>query len=185
MGGAKYHVSEILGKLGVESREDAARWQPAARPWWVAAGAPITRLWHRAGSGPLPAAITAGVALLVAAGIALLVWGLLRTSGGTPSPAEPATALVHLGGTIDSISDQQLVLRDLEGHLVNIRLEHAQGPEAYFCDHRTPIPLCMVLNEAAPTVGEHVCVLAHLMPPGDLLAWFVMLDSQCQQVPAS
>jgi Tol biopolymer transport system component len=83
LAGAKYHVSEILGKLGVESRDEAARWQPTARPWWVAAGAPVARLWRKASSGPLPAAITAGVALLVAAGIALLVWGLMRTSGGS------------------------------------------------------------------------------------------------------
>src|SRR5216110_1179246 len=29
----KYHVSEILSKLGVSSREEAALWRPSERPW--------------------------------------------------------------------------------------------------------------------------------------------------------
>src|SRR5688572_24985435 len=32
----KYHVSEILSKLGVTSREEAAVWRPYERPWWAA-----------------------------------------------------------------------------------------------------------------------------------------------------
>src|SRR3970282_2019507 len=35
--GAKYHVSQILSKLGGASREEAAAGRPeAARPWWAA-----------------------------------------------------------------------------------------------------------------------------------------------------
>src|SRR6185503_10082036 len=36
LAGAKYHVSEILTKLGVTSREEAAAWQPTTtrEPWW-------------------------------------------------------------------------------------------------------------------------------------------------------
>ncbi len=32
LAGAKFHVSEIIGKLGVSSREEAAVWQPESRP---------------------------------------------------------------------------------------------------------------------------------------------------------
>ncbi len=32
--GARFHVSEILGKLGVESREEAAAWRPEANRRW-------------------------------------------------------------------------------------------------------------------------------------------------------
>ena len=32
--GAKYHVSEILSKLGVSDRYEAATWQPISVPWW-------------------------------------------------------------------------------------------------------------------------------------------------------
>ena len=34
--GAKYHVSEILGKLGLTSRYEAATWRPSRRAWWLA-----------------------------------------------------------------------------------------------------------------------------------------------------
>lgn len=182
---AKYHVSQIIGKLGVRNRYEAAVW-PERPPWWAAGLLPLGFLLRRLSVGWLARGASAVAGVGIAAGIGLLVWGLLRTSGGgaTPSPAESAIALVHIGGTIDSISDQRLVLNDLEGHPVNIRLEHAQGPEAQFCDHVTPIPMCRILSEAAPTVGERVCVLAHLTPRGDLLAWFVNLDSECEQVPA-
>jgi len=33
--GAKYHVSEIIGKLGVSSRAEALAWQAGSRPWWA------------------------------------------------------------------------------------------------------------------------------------------------------
>ena len=69
--GAKYHVSQILSKLGVATREEAAavaleEW----RRWWAA--------W------PLWAKI-AGAATVVAtvAGLAILIWGVLRTDGST------------------------------------------------------------------------------------------------------
>jgi hypothetical protein len=136
-------------------------------------------------SGLLAAALALGAAVVVAAGIGLLVWGLVRTEGGGGAPtvlSPTPVALVDVGGTIESISEQQLVVRDGLGNLVNIRLEHAEGPEAQFCEHRTPLDYCMVLSEAAPAEGERVCVMARLMPRGELVAWFVQLDSQCQSV---
>lgn len=90
--GAKWHVSEILSKLGVESREQAAEYwrehqRPAARlrrglldaPWAYVAGA------------------AAAVGLLVA--VAGLVWLASRDSGGTPAiptegPAGTSSAVV-------------------------------------------------------------------------------------------
>jgi Tol biopolymer transport system component/DNA-binding CsgD family transcriptional regulator len=92
LAGAKYHVSEILGKLGVESREEAARWQPqAVRPLWAAIATPIGSAWRKLTSGPLPALTAASLALLIAAGIALLAWALLRTSGGGTSVIAPTS----------------------------------------------------------------------------------------------
>jgi Tol biopolymer transport system component/DNA-binding CsgD family transcriptional regulator len=92
LAGAKYHVSEILGKLGVESREEAARWSAAGerpRPWWAAIAAPIGLAWRKLTSGPLPALTATSLAILIAAGIALLAWALLRTSGGGSSALSP------------------------------------------------------------------------------------------------
>ena len=48
--GVKYHVSEILGKLGVSDRHEAATWQPTPVPWWRTALSgflawPFDNLW--------------------------------------------------------------------------------------------------------------------------------------------
>jgi DNA-binding CsgD family transcriptional regulator len=103
LAGAKYHVSEILGKLGVASREEAARWTPERRPWWATAAlAPVASLWRRAGSSWLATGAAAGAFLVVAAGLGLLIWGLLRTSGDgdestlTCVPQEMANLLVNV-----------------------------------------------------------------------------------------
>jgi DNA-binding CsgD family transcriptional regulator len=90
--GVKYHVSEILSKLGLENRHDAARWSASGgrkeRPWWAKAVAPLL-LWRRMSFGWLSPALTAGLAVVVAAGIGLLVWALLATRGGGESGTEP------------------------------------------------------------------------------------------------
>jgi DNA-binding CsgD family transcriptional regulator len=69
--GAKYHVSEILSKLGLGSRHEAASWQPeVAKPWW-----------QRLVSLPLAARIAAaGTLLAAAAGLAMLAWGVIQTN---------------------------------------------------------------------------------------------------------
>ena len=74
LAGAKYHVSEILGKLAVSSREEAARWQPERRPRWATAVAPLAFLWRRVNASSLSTAVAGGLAVLVVAGIGLLVW---------------------------------------------------------------------------------------------------------------
>jgi len=77
--GVKYHVSEILGKLGVRDRLEAARWRPE-RQWrpWAIVSLPLSR-WPRS-------LATRAVAFALAAGVAamagLLIWGLVTTRGG-------------------------------------------------------------------------------------------------------
>ena len=92
--GVKYHVSEILSKLGVPNRREAARWRPEAeRPRWLGVGAPL--LFRRKLSfGWLSPALAGGVAIVVAAGAGLLVWALLATGGGGRPPSS--------GGHIDA-----------------------------------------------------------------------------------
>lgn len=84
--GVKYHVSEILGKLGVENRADAARWQPEARRWWAIA--PLGLLRARWLSPPIAAAL----ALVVLAAIGVLVWALVATRGGDGAAVPVALA---------------------------------------------------------------------------------------------
>jgi len=67
--GAKYHVSQILSKLGVATREEAAALALGERRrLWAA-----LPLWVRIAG--------AATAVAAAAGFALLAWGVLRTSG--------------------------------------------------------------------------------------------------------
>lgn len=97
--GAKYHVSEILGKLGLENRADAARWRPEeARPWWLAALAPLT-FWRRTNAAWLSTALAATLALAVAGGIGVLVWALVAVVGN-----ERRTDVGQLGLIVDQPS---------------------------------------------------------------------------------
>src|SRR5688572_24555766 len=66
--GAKYHVSQILSKLGVATREEAAAVAGEGRRWWLA-----WPVWARIAGGATVAA--------AAAGLAVLSWGVVRTNG--------------------------------------------------------------------------------------------------------
>jgi DNA-binding CsgD family transcriptional regulator len=84
---AKYHVSEILSKLGVASREEAAAWQPEP------AEAPVLRpAWARALGRWWPA-LAWGGATAVLAGLALLAVGVLRSNGDDGGSGVEATAI--------------------------------------------------------------------------------------------
>jgi hypothetical protein len=94
MNGAKYHVSEILTKLGFASRDAAARWQPEReRPWWAAAFAPVSLVWRRTAAAlhlnanSLALAASAGVLAVILAGAALIAVLLMRGDGGDESGA--------------------------------------------------------------------------------------------------
>jgi DNA-binding CsgD family transcriptional regulator len=66
--GAKYHVSEIMSKLGVGSRQEAALISTAThRPWWAnAAIAPVAWLWGKARAvAQSPSALATGAAGVV------------------------------------------------------------------------------------------------------------------------
>ena len=71
LAGARYHVSEILGKLGLSSRLEAATWQPSRRVWWRAGLLafllwPFKNLWW--GSAAKVAAAAAVAAAYVSVG---------------------------------------------------------------------------------------------------------------------
>jgi DNA-binding CsgD family transcriptional regulator len=71
--GAKYHVSQILAKLGVASREEAAALpDQAPLPWWARALA-----WSAAAKAAVVAAM-----LAIVIGLGVMVWAVLATGGG-------------------------------------------------------------------------------------------------------
>src|SRR5438128_953566 len=102
--GAKYHVSEILSKLEVESREEAAALSLAEpRRWWQRLLAPLG--WPFAAKAVALAAMAGA-----AAGIAVLVWAAVApggsvdevTSAGEASPVGSALALPDASAVLAS-----------------------------------------------------------------------------------
>ncbi|HUY23858.1 MAG TPA: LuxR C-terminal-related transcriptional regulator [Candidatus Saccharimonadales bacterium] len=104
--GAKYHVSEILGKLGVDSREEAIAWWRGHRPMRERLPQRIRFLWPALGWVGGVAAV--GVAGLVVLGVVLHFVG---TSPGS-SDSGPATVWVAVAnlGSVDSPGELTLML---------------------------------------------------------------------------
>ncbi|HEY8173665.1 MAG TPA: helix-turn-helix transcriptional regulator, partial [Dehalococcoidia bacterium] len=74
--GVKYHVSEILGKLNVSDRTQAANWEPGARHGTARGmgGVPPMR-WLPMNVVQAAASVVAVVA--VGVGVGLLTWGVV------------------------------------------------------------------------------------------------------------
>ena len=95
--GVKYHVSEILSKLGVSGRDEAARWRGEEARWWATAVVPVAFLWRRAGAALPPQlsslAPAAAAVLLVAplAALGLIAFLLLRDGDAESAVTPPAT----------------------------------------------------------------------------------------------
>jgi DNA-binding CsgD family transcriptional regulator len=85
---AKFHVSEILAKLGVQTRQEAADWQgrPRALP---GAGLPAAIAGKIGSLTPLK---LAGAAVIVAAAVALAALAGLVILDSTSGPTEPTLA---------------------------------------------------------------------------------------------
>lgn len=89
----KYHVSQIMDKLGVGSRWEAAYW-PERPPWWTAAFMPVTLLGRRA-SAALPlklshlaGAMSLAVSAAIVGGLALIGILLAGQGGSDGLPAD-------------------------------------------------------------------------------------------------
>ena len=109
--GAKYHVSQILSKLGVSTREEAAGVALGGRRrWWAVL--------------PL-AAKAAGVAVMVTAvaGLGVLAWGVLRTDSPSPNLQNPTQDYVIQGIDLPPIPlDKVYELLD-DGEVLMITVE--------------------------------------------------------------
>ena len=110
---AKYHVSEILSKLGLLDRHEAARWEPQPRPWWLSASAPFAFLWRAillrvpggafavAGAAIPVAAVLAGAVLLgvyVSSNGGVIAARTIEMEGRAMEPTIPQGALLLLEG---------------------------------------------------------------------------------------
>jgi DNA-binding CsgD family transcriptional regulator len=98
--GAKYHVSQILSKLGVATREEAAALAVGERRrWWAA-----WPLWARIAGAATLAAVTAG--------IAVLAWGVLLTKDQVEEDAVSDLTLEDLSSRVQ----QAMTRRDFVLH---------------------------------------------------------------------
>lgn len=95
--GVKYHVSEILSKLDVSNRRDAAHWaeSQSPRPWLAGALGPLL-FWRRLDVSWLTPAIGGSLLLAIVAGLGLLTWGLLATRGEDEELGFAEAEAVHL-----------------------------------------------------------------------------------------
>jgi hypothetical protein len=149
---AKFHVSEILAKLGVTGREEAATWSPSEQVPRRRSGFHWSIKWG------LLAKIGGGAAVAAAAGgVAVLTWGVIATgsptSGGESASLDDETLAAMAGLTrptcapVDAAA-QQTPTRCITGYSVSWDLE---TEEMYFlpgrmggCSSdppRDPIPL--------------------------------------------
>ena len=89
--GAKYHVSQILSKLGVATREEAAALPLGERRrWWAA--------W------PLWAKIAgAGTVVAVIVGLTVLAWGVWQTQGGESETSASTGSSLIVTSTVPSV----------------------------------------------------------------------------------
>lgn len=186
--GVKFHVSEILSKLGVHDRLEAARWQPdKARPWWLAAAAPVV-VWRRLNFGELSLALAGAVGVLIAAGVAVLIWGLLATRGGGPDTsladrtrtAGPASVLLFdvRKGTATRLPVRRnlMLARWLkEGETFVAYDIGARAWKAFDLDGNDLRTLVKLPEETAPYITTHlypspdgkIALVLHGLPPED------------------
>ena len=110
----------------------------------------------------------------------------------TTSPDETANTVyddrtpLYVGGSFDSVSaedEELIILNFVTREPVVLTLEEAEGPANHFFRQETAPQQGMVLSQAAPEKGEAVCILAWLIPGGELIARLVFLESKCQHIP--
>jgi DNA-binding CsgD family transcriptional regulator len=123
--GAKFHVSEIIGRLGVADRHEAASWQPEGAPAGrLAALAPL-RLLRKITPGWLPPAITLSAIGVAAIGVGLLAWGLVITrdhdSRTVVPPSATATPTALTGNAAVDATIGMLQRQDVDALLGLVR----------------------------------------------------------------
>jgi len=100
--GVKYHVSEILSKLGVTSREEAAVWAAPAMPGrrWLPAFLAPAKLFTLKAAGVAVIAVALGT-------MALLALGVLASDRGVAFV--PGPILIEVEGPIEDVSTLQKI----------------------------------------------------------------------------
>ena len=182
---ARFHVSEILGKLGVATRQEAAAWQPEERPrWWTA----VAFVWQRLPGRWLSPALAGALGLPVAVGIAVLVWALQNTPSAEHqppfAPAAIPTAIVAPGaaylienvGLTGEYDTKDSVLKAIDPATGK---DLPGRPPVHFGDH---------FIAALSPDGQQAAIAASATPSGpehlllfDMNGWQISRDLQFEQ----
>ncbi len=175
--GAKYHVSQIISKLGVRDRYEAASWAKR-RPGSTAALAPLGVLWSRA-SSVLPVKLS-GVAAMASVAVLAVTTGVLGliivlfARAGAPEPTVEAvppllvpsrdrlSICVDSGGAA-SVGEQER--HTVEG-LVQDALAEAPSPPPEFSNPTVTLgcPPSVILGDIALDDTERAVGTDFLLP---------------------
>jgi DNA-binding CsgD family transcriptional regulator len=122
--GVKYHVSEIIGKLGVRDRHAAARWQPEEQhkraPLWA-----LFPLRRRVVYHPATAVGVLGLAIAGAV-LAVAVWGPFPVEVGEPEPQAVSALAAPTPTTLQSTQTSVMLFKT--GAQPSVReLDYVQG----------------------------------------------------------
>ncbi len=156
--GVKYHVSQILSKLGVSSRAEAAAWTAEQRPWWQGALAPIAFLWRRTVSfasrlSPLSSALAVGLMAGAIGGLAALAFLVFYTSHRSESAvAEPPSVIpTPVNGWPGMM--QSFFVDDLHGwvSLRNVLFQTVDGGATWTREYEAPDDISSVFFSSAQT----------------------------------
>ncbi len=145
LGGAKYHVSEIISKLGVSSREEAAAWRPQRRPALVPFAA---LLIGRNTTGGIALKVVVVAAIVVVA-VSILVAAVGTRSdrpdvlgGAAEQPLatevpESRAQLAHIGPhTVGYIRGGGFVV-GMQGNILRLEKQVGLGEVTFAIDERT------------------------------------------------
>ncbi len=182
--GAKWHVSEILAKLGVDSREEAAAWWRAREGWRPRIGRALRALlpgaaWAKAGAGLL------GLAGIAAALIAVAT---LRDSGGSTNDASASSPTASVTPTSAAAAacaagSVTLTVSAYVGGNASSAVLHASASAPCFLDARVTARVIDPSGSPLPVLrnGLVLSLRSHLPTPEDVGG--VYLSNWCGDQP--
>lgn len=107
-GGVRYHITEIINKLGVRNRYEAAAW-PERPPWWATALAPMALFWRKAGAAlsvqpsSIATVVSGGVFVAALGGLGLVAFVFQAANGDAD-----ATNVAGTTPTVEILADNSL-----------------------------------------------------------------------------
>ncbi len=177
LAGAKFHVSEIISKLGVSSREEAAAWQPGSdRGFAFGLLGVLSRTRHPFGT---KVALVAAAGLIVVS-VLLAVVALTLTRSASTSTTPPTDAALQavmdgqlppseeryesLYGRVSSIDGDVLMLADGEGD------KEVQLDAATIVARPVGHTWSVDRDHSRLRIGDDVTIAGHPQPDSSLLA---------------